>query len=178
MRTLACSSSLLLLMLVIACGDDDGTNPDAGADAGDAAVGDGGTDTGPDTSMPDAGEEDVGPDVFDAGPMCLDVTDLQGEYDTDLDGTCDSLIDFAEQMIDPTVGGGPCDITFSSIMAKGSLGVNGTVTVDEDGNFEDTELELDSMPQTCSGAWDAGAGTMTLTCPDCTLTLTLITDAT
>lgn len=168
MRGLLCLS----VIAVLACGDDSAVIPDAGSDAGDAAVGDGGTDAGPDTSVPDAGEEDVGADVFDAGPMCLDVTELQAEYDTSLDGTCENIIDFATQMIDPTVGGGPCDITFSSIMAKGSLGVNGTVTVDEDGNFEDTEIMVNSMPQTCSGTWDAGAATMTITCPDCTISLT------
>ncbi len=173
MRSLAC----LGLVLAIACGDDDGMiTPDAGADAGDAAVGDGGTDTAPD---PDAGEDDAGEDdagMDDAGPMCVDVTTLQGQYTTTLDGTCDNIIDFADQMIDPTVGGGACDITFSSIMAKDQLGVNGDVTVDIDGNFADVEIMVNSMPQTCSGAWDATAGTMTLTCPDCTITLELIVD--
>ena len=166
MRILAC----LGVVLVIACGDDGTSVPDAGADAGDAGVGDGGFDGGADTSVPDVGT-DVGSDVFDAGPMCIDVTDLQGMYSTNLTGTCENIIDFAEQMIDPTVGGGPCEITFSSIMAKGSLGVNGQVTVDEDGNFEDTEIMVNSMPQTCSGQWDAGLATMTITCPDCTISL-------
>ena len=168
MRRLACVMGLLC----VACGDDGMVVLDAGADSGDAAVGDGGTDAGPDTSVPDAGEDDTGPDAFDAGPMCLDVTDLQGMYTTSLDGTCDNIIDFADQMIDPTVGGGPCDITFSSIMAKGSLGVNGDATVDENGDFTDVELMINSMSQTCSGSWDEGTATMTLTCPDCTITLT------
>lgn len=164
-----------IIALSLACGDDSMTVPDAGLDAGDATVGDGGfdggEDAGEDAAMDDVGPDDVGADTFDGGPMCIDVTTLQGMYSTSLDGTCDNIIDFADQMIDPTVGGGACDVTFSSIMAKGMLGINGDVTVDADGNFAATEIMINAMPQECTGAWDASSGTMTLTCPDCTITL-------
>ncbi len=59
----------LACALGVACGDDDGTNPDAGDDATvDAPV-----DAGPDTSMPDTGPDTSEPD---AGPSCESGCDL------------------------------------------------------------------------------------------------------
>jgi len=176
MRWLCFGAALALL----GCGDDDGVTVDAGPLPVDAGTME--EDAG---SMPeDAGplvEDDAGPLADDAGPLdggplCLDVTELQGMYATELEGTCEDIIDFADQMIDPTVGGGPCDVTFSSIEAKGSLGVNGDATVDLDGDFEATDLTLNTSTESCSGEWDGASLSMTLTCPDCTITLTQIDD--
>ena len=174
-RWLACMIALLLGL--VACGsDDDGVTPDAGPIPSDAGMDE--EDAGP-VEEDDAGpvEEDAGPVEEDAGPMCLDTTTMQGMYNTALGDTgCDDFIDFADQMIDPTVGGGACDITFTSIEAKGTLAINGDATVDADGNFGDTTLQNNGADVTCSGAWNATDLTMTLTCGACTITLTQFDD--
>ena len=63
---------LLALVLMFGCGDDDGTNPDGGMDAGtDAGEADAGTDApDPDAGGDDAGGDDAGADAGDpdAGP--------------------------------------------------------------------------------------------------------------
>jgi mono/diheme cytochrome c family protein len=73
------SGILLLLLVLVACGDDDATVPDGGTDAGE------GTDSGVDDSGTDAGELDAGVDSGPPGPACAEALGLY------VDSTCENV---------------------------------------------------------------------------------------
>lgn len=73
------TGTLLLMLVLIGCGDDDATIPDGGTDAGE------GTDSGIEDSGTDAGELDAGVDSGPPGPPCAEALGLY------VDSTCENV---------------------------------------------------------------------------------------
>lgn len=73
------TGTLLLMLVLIGCGDDDATVPDGGTDAGE------GTDSGIEDSGIDAGELDAGVDSGPPGPACAEALGLY------VDSTCENV---------------------------------------------------------------------------------------
>lgn len=73
------TGTLLLMLVLIGCGDDDATFPDGGTDAGE------GTDSGIEDSGTDAGEPDAGVDSGPPGPACAEALGLY------VDSTCENV---------------------------------------------------------------------------------------
>ncbi len=163
-------------LLALGCGDDGTTDPDAARDLG--------IDTGSDLGGVDLGGEDfgidlgvdLGVDAFDAGPP--DCSAIVAEIANDAylvsatTGDCGDADEFAPQMISATIGGGVCDITFSSTDGKAGLLANGMVAIGADGSFTAQTVTLGSVDYTCDGSWDGSTYTLTCSSPtSCTIGL-------
>ena len=78
-------------------------------------------------------------------------------------GMCGTLNKNAPQTIDGDDV--TCVAKFVSAPAKGQAAINGSATLDADGNFTKAKLTLgDAVHQPCTGTWNAQAQSLTVKC--------------